>query len=116
MNSADLRRIAAELEGRRRELQRELERLTEPPKGGTNVSFGKRIGEGTTEAVERINTTAAARSIAATLADLGRALAKIEDGSYGRCENCGRPIPPERLEAMPQTVYCVTCAGTRRPN
>jgi RNA polymerase-binding transcription factor DksA len=38
------------------------------------------------------------------------ALKRIEDGSYGICEECGEPIPPERLEAIPYTPYCIRCA------
>jgi DnaK suppressor protein len=98
------------LSARRTELTVELGRLTEPrtdPVG--NVSFGKRIGDGTTEAVERINTTAAARSLAASVAEVDRALAKLDEGTYGRCDDCGRPIPEERLEAVPWTSLCVEC-------
>ena len=61
------------LEMRRRELAGELERLTEPPVDGAAVSFGKRVGDGTTEAVERLATTATARSLAASIADIDRA-------------------------------------------
>lgn len=103
--------MQAVLEARRRELAEELARLTAPPEAGTNLSFGKRIGEGTTQAVERINTTAAARSIAAALASVDRALEKVAEGTYGFCDNCGMAIPPERLEAIPGTVFCVTCSG-----
>jgi DnaK suppressor protein len=109
----DLREVAAGLERRREELAQELQRLTAPPVAGQNLSFGKRIGDGTTEAVERISTTLAARSISATLADVDRALEKIAEGSYGVCESCGREISAERLEAMPQTLSCIDCAATR---
>jgi DnaK suppressor protein len=45
-----------------------------------------------------------------------RALAKIEAGRYGACERCGRPISPERLEALPWAALCIECkrAGTPR--
>ena len=39
------------------------------------------------------------------------ALEKIEEGSYGICENCGTTIPEARLEVMPDAVLCVTCAS-----
>jgi DnaK suppressor protein len=103
------------LSNRRAELEAELARLTEPrsdPVG--SVSFGKRIGDGTTEAVERINTTAAARSLAASLAEVHRALAKLGEGTYGRCDDCGRPIPEERLDAVPWTSMCVECRARPR--
>ncbi len=102
------------LRSRRRELEGELARLTERPADPVgNLSFGKRIGDGTTEAVERINTTAAARSVAASLADTERALAKLDEGTYGTCDGCSDAIPQERLEAVPWTAYCVSCSARR---
>jgi DnaK suppressor protein len=102
------------LEDRRRELEAELEGLADVPRDPTaTVSFGKRVGEGTTEAVERIHTTSAARALAAMLDDVRRALAKLAVGSYGTCDGCGRAIPPERLDAIPWAVLCVACAGAR---
>jgi DnaK suppressor protein len=90
-----------------------LERLTEPPVEGAAVSFGKRVGDGTAEAVERLSTTAAARSISSSIADIDRAMEKLADGSYGTCDGCGREIPEARLEALPAASHCIDCA-TRR--
>ncbi len=39
-----------------------------------------------------------------------KAKEKLQDGSYGTCENCGDNIPSERLEALPASVYCASCA------
>jgi RNA polymerase-binding transcription factor len=39
----------------------------------------------------------------------GRALARIDDGTYGICESCGQPIGKARLEAFPRATLCVTC-------
>jgi DnaK suppressor protein len=105
----DLPAIEDRLRARREELAAELERLTRPPEPGPAVSFGKRIGDGTTEAVERIATTAQARTISEALADVDRALAKIDEDSYGICDSCGRMIPEERLEAKPEATRCVDC-------
>jgi RNA polymerase-binding transcription factor DksA len=41
------------------------------------------------------------------------ALQRIEDGSYGTCTNCGNPIEPKRLDLLPETPLCATCAATR---
>lgn len=38
-----------------------------------------------------------------------RALQKVDEGTYGICENCGRPIAPERLEALPFASLCISC-------
>ncbi len=108
--------VRALLNERRQVLAGELARLTElPPEPVGNLSFGKRIGDGTTEAVERISTTAAARSIAASIADIDLALEKLTDGTYGRCDQCGKDISGERMEAVPWAAYCVTCSARRRP-
>jgi RNA polymerase-binding transcription factor len=109
----ELEQVRTLLEARRRQLADELAELTKPPEAGSNLSFGKRIGEGTTEAVERISSTAAARSIAATLAEVDRALEKVDEGTYGRCDNCGQPVASERLEAIPFATLCVTCSARR---
>ena len=37
------------------------------------------------------------------------ALGRIEDGTYGMCVSCGKPIPEERLEAMPWADLCIDC-------
>jgi DnaK suppressor protein len=39
------------------------------------------------------------------------ALGRIHSGSYGICQNCGRPIGPERLRAIPETPFCIECAS-----
>lgn len=41
------------------------------------------------------------------------ALEKIEDGSYGTCTECGKPIPVARLDALPSATRCVDCASPR---
>jgi DnaK suppressor protein len=101
------------LTDRRRELEVELDRLTEPPAEGASVAFGKRVGDGTSEAVERLSTTAAARSIAASIADIDGALAKIEAGTYGTCDGCANLIGAPRLEALPAASLCITCSGRK---
>jgi len=106
----DLDRIAASLRERRSVLSAELDRLVEPPEAGASVAFGKRVGDGTTEAVERITSTATARSIFASIEAIDSALAKTEAGSYGVCENCGVQIPMDRLQARPESSLCVECA------
>jgi len=40
-----------------------------------------------------------------------RALARIDAGTYGICESCGNSIPVERLDVLPYSTVCVTCAS-----
>jgi RNA polymerase-binding transcription factor DksA len=42
-----------------------------------------------------------------TLVEIDAALQRIDDGTYGICENCGKPIAPERLMAIPWTRLCI---------
>lgn len=107
------REIAAKLRRRRRELAAELERLTAPPEAGATISFGKRIGDGTTEAVERLATTATARSIAASLGAVDRALVKITEGTYGTCDRCDGEIGAARMQALPSAALCISCSAAR---
>ena len=111
MSSDDLR---AGLERERDELRDQLAELTAAPRDPmAALSFGKRVGEGTSQAVERIAQVDVARRLEAKLADVERALDKLDEGSYGRCDVCGRPIAPERLEAMPWATWCVEDAARR---
>lgn len=103
--------IRAVLEERRDELRAALAIITEVPVDPVApVSFGKRVGDGTTEAVDRLTKVGTARELDASLADVERALAKLDEGTYGVCDVCGDPIAPARLEARPWSVLCVRCA------
>ena len=46
-----------------------------------------------------------------TLDQIESAIERIEDGSYGRCEECGEEIPMNRLDAIPYAAECVRCAS-----
>ena len=50
-------------------------------------------------------------SVTATLSQIETALEHIDDGSYGRCIECGERIPAVRLEAIPYATRCVQCAA-----
>lgn len=110
----DLTEVRRTLTLKRDGLDAQLRVLTAVPRDPmAAVSFGKRIGDGTTEAVERLNQTGTANSIAAMLVDVERALRKVDDGTYGVCDRCGLLIPKERLEARPWSVLCVKCSSSR---
>ena len=44
------------------------------------------------------------------LQQVNEALARIEEGTYGLCQVCGKPIPQARLEAIPEAELCLNCA------
>ena len=85
--------------------------ITKAPERGSGVSFGKRVGDGTTEAVSRLTDVGVGGSLELSEARVARALAKLAEGSYGVCDRCGNPIHQKRLEAAPESILCVACAS-----
>jgi RNA polymerase-binding transcription factor DksA len=47
----------------------------------------------------------------AEIAEIDAALTRIDEGRYGTCRSCRKPIDPQRLLAVPQAVLCVSCSG-----
>lgn len=45
----------------------------------------------------------------ATIERIGRALIRLQAGTYGRCQSCHRPIPTNRLRRIPEAEYCIAC-------
>ncbi len=66
--------------------------------------------EGATIAFEREQLTSMLDRARLTGDRLRQALEDLAHGRYGRCERCGRPIDPERLEVRPSTRLCINCA------
>jgi DnaK suppressor protein len=110
----DLAAIEAGLRAHLDSLRERRGVITRAPERGSGVSFGKRVGDGTTEAVSRLTDVGVVDSLNATEERIERALAKLADGSYGICDRCGQPIPTARLEAAPESVLCVACARLAR--
>jgi len=110
----DLTAVRRELEARRDETRARVAALAKRPERGTAQGFGKRIGDGTVEAISRLTDIGVGTSLEVTLERTERALAKLDAGTYGLCDACGEPIAPKRLQAMPGVVLCLDCA-TRHP-
>jgi DnaK suppressor protein len=110
--SLDLDALRSALEGERESLEAELAVLTTVTRDpAATIGFGKRVGEGTSEAIGRIERVGQADALAAKLSGVRRALEKLDEGTYGVCDRCGTPIPDERLEARPSSVRCVRCSA-----
>lgn len=111
------RRVREVLEGKRAELLERIEQFgASDPAETSNLNFGKRIGDGTTYAVERMNGAYQARTLFETVKEIDQALIRLDEASYGRCTSCSVAIPAERLSALPWAALCVPCSdGRRRP-
>jgi len=104
--------LRSQLERERNRIQGELKDLEESSKP-TGVRregspFGKREEEAT-ESFELEKRMALERRMRNDLSEIEKALAKFEDGTYGKCDICGQPIDPARLEALPQANLCLQC-------
>jgi len=89
-------------------LKAEADALAEDMEPG-DVQFDEESGEGDTINVERERDLALSAQALSAVDEIDRALAKIDDGSYGICEQCGQAIPKERLRALPYAALCVSC-------
>lgn len=118
-SSLDLPTFRQRLEQMRDDLQAELDRLQEE---GANVDQDESYGvknhpaEDASEMFLRERNLAVSGDLRTELDDVGRALARIEAGSYGTCEECGELIDPERLEARPAAIYCIRHQRERERN
>ncbi|CAN5774962.1 hypothetical protein BH20ACT6_BH20ACT6_20670 [soil metagenome] len=108
MPASDLRSSLLEL---RETLSAQLATLTARPEPGSGIGFGKRVGDSTSIAVERITDVAKQETLLAKLRETERALAKVDDGTYGVCDECGEQIGAERLEFRPYATRCVRHAA-----
>jgi DnaK suppressor protein len=109
--SARTNLVRSHLEAEKKHINEELNLLyasqaTEERREGS--PFGKREEEAT-EALELEKRLALERRLKTLLAEIERALAKIDSGTYGQCDMCNQPIDPARLEALPQANLCMSC-------
>ena len=107
--------VRRELEQHRDELRERIAQLAKRPERGTAQGFGKRIGDGTVEAISRLTEIGVGTTLEAQLERTERALAKVDEGTYGLCDVCGEEIAPKRLAAMPDVALCVECAREAAP-
>ena len=103
--------IAGVLTAKRAELEAELTHLSAATPDAGGISFGKRVGDGTSVAVERLTQVAAHEQLGETLEAVLRAQANLAAGTYGACDSCGQPVAAARLEALPWATECITCAS-----
>jgi DnaK suppressor protein len=111
--SIDLKVMRQRLEEKRAELQESIAGLTEAhprPVGAIEASDGPQDFE--EEAVDFLETQQEQSVLVnqqALLTEVEQALERIDKGTYGKCVECGKPIPEKRLEALPWAARDVKC-------
>ena len=96
------------LEDERRHLRAQLDDLGSDGRG---PEFDEGFADSGQVAAEQGETRGLVMQLRETLADVERALAKLDEGRFGACEECGGEIAEPRLEAMPATRWCIDCAA-----
>ena len=87
-----------------------IEMGVDPETGAPNgVEFEQGFADSGQATAEKAKILSLAEGLVETLHDVDAALERIAKGTYGTCESCGAPIPPERLEARPVASLCVDC-------
>ena len=74
-----------------------------------DIQFDDESGEGGTANIDRERDLALSAQARLAVDEIDHAISKIRNGTYGRCESCGQPIPKARLKALPQARLCVGC-------
>jgi YteA family regulatory protein len=74
---------------------------------GELSSYDNHPGDEGTELYEREKDIALNDHVEYQIQNINKAIRAIDNGTYGKCEECGREIPLERLEALPETTFCI---------
>ena len=98
--------VRAVLSAERARLDAQISSL-EPGHGAASPEFDDNFADSGQVAAEQGENKVLASQLRGELDEAERALAKLDDGTYGICETCGEPIPPARLEAMPAARFCI---------
>jgi len=110
--------LRPQLEESRDRLRREAAELRDVAVKATtyledeNDTYDNHIADDASSLVERQTDMSLLQNLERELADIEQALARMDDGTYGVCEVCGKPIGEKRLRARPMATTCIECQST----
>jgi DnaK suppressor protein len=119
MSVVDTDRFRQALLEERRRVEAALQNLHDEHSGsltedsGEETAYDNHLADTATETYDRELDYTLEENSEHVLAEIDAALARIEEGTYGICTNCDRPIPVERLEALPWATLCIDCQRER---
>jgi DnaK suppressor protein len=104
-------RLRRRLDDERSEVVTQLVDMGMDPATGTpnGDQFEHGFADSGQATAEKARVLSMAEGLIETLHEIDAALARIDKGTYGRCESCGAEIPAERLDARPVARLCVSC-------
>ena len=101
--------LRASLEEERTQLQHQLEELD---RDSGDLGFDENFADSGQVGAQQGEQATLSRSLQEQLDEVDAALRKMDEGTYGRCDNCGKEIQEARLEAIPAARHCIDCAST----
>ena len=119
MNALDTKPFRAALLEERTRVQAAIQNLHDENPGtlsedaGEETAYDNHLADTATETVDREIDYTLEENSGNVLREIEAALKRIDEGTYGICEVCGKAIEPERLEALPGTRTCIEHAGAR---
>jgi len=115
MEATKIDELRRALETRREEIQAEIDRMAvelqsvgrdqDDEKG----SLGNHLADDGSNVMEAERLSTISGDLGDILAQVNAALERMDEGTYGLCQRCGKPINPERLEAFPYVAYDIDC-------
>lgn len=115
MEATKIDELRQALEARRVEIQAEIDRMAAELQvvgqrpGAGQGGYGNHLADDGSEVIEAERIQTVSGDIGDVLAQIDAALARMDDGTFGICQRCGKPINPERLEAFPYVAYDIDC-------
>ena len=112
MEQDKLQRIRTQLIEELKSVERQLGEhgATANPDEAVEVSTDEGFADSAQATMERSEMLSVIEQLQHRHSEITEALRRMDEGTYGKCERCGREIPIERLEARPTASLCVTCA------
>lgn len=112
----DIANAEKALRKEREQLIHQLDELGAAESGDlrSDIDFGGSFADAASVTAERTEVLGLVDSLKSQLDDIDTALAHIEAGTYGICDNCGSQINEDRLEFRPASVLCVNCKSKKR--
>ena len=115
LTTQEIGELRTRLESERGELADQLTTIEDQAFAATQSDISGDVGvddesaDAGTATFEREKELSIEQNVRDLIQKIDRALKRIDDGTYGICEQCGEPIPRERLRALPYAALCVRC-------
>jgi len=119
-NNKKLRKVKEKLITQKKYIISQLKKIakkSEKVKGDYETKFphlGNHQDENAIEVSNYADNLSVEHNLEKELKDIGSALKKTSEGTYGICSKCGKPINPKRLEALPEATLCIKCSEKER--